>query len=102
MLTAQSCLTLSDPMDSSPPGSSIQGILQSKNTGVGGYSLLQKDEQITIKKKSVNVVWDMPSCLSRHDFFSSQRYSGTKTYFFIFSYLGKIEKQVRSDKLHKC
>ena len=53
MLTAQSCLTLSDPMDSSPPGSSIQGILQSKNTGVGSYSLLQKDQQITIKKKSV-------------------------------------------------
>ena len=27
---AQSCLTLSDPMDHSPPGSSIHGILQAR------------------------------------------------------------------------
>ena len=27
---AQSCLTLSDPMDCSPPGSSIHGILQAR------------------------------------------------------------------------
>ena len=29
-LVAQSCLTLCDPMDCSPPGSSIQGILQAR------------------------------------------------------------------------
>ena len=27
---AQSCLTLSDPMDCSPPGSSVRGILQAR------------------------------------------------------------------------
>ena len=27
---AQSCLTLSDPMDCSPPGSSIRGIFQAR------------------------------------------------------------------------
>ena len=27
---AQSCLTLSDPMDCSPPGSSVHGILQAR------------------------------------------------------------------------
>ena len=27
---AQSCLTLCDPMDSSPPGSSVQGIFQAR------------------------------------------------------------------------
>ena len=27
---AQSCLTLSDPMDRSPPGSSVRGILQAR------------------------------------------------------------------------
>ena len=32
---AQSCPTLCDPMDCSPPGSSIHGILHGKNTGVG-------------------------------------------------------------------
>ena len=38
---AQSCLTLCDPMDCSPPGSSIHGIFQAKNTGVGCHLLLQ-------------------------------------------------------------
>ena len=30
MLIAQSCKTLCDPMDSSPPGSSVHGILQDR------------------------------------------------------------------------
>ena len=30
----QLCLTLCDPMDCSPPGSFVHGILQDKNTGV--------------------------------------------------------------------
>ena len=30
MLVAQSCLTLCDPMDCSPPGSSVHGILQAR------------------------------------------------------------------------
>ena len=31
---AQSCQTLSDPMDCSPPGSSVHGIFPGKSTGV--------------------------------------------------------------------
>ena len=38
---AQSCPTLCDPMDCSPPGSSVHGILPGKNTGVGCHFLLQ-------------------------------------------------------------
>ena len=38
----QSCPTLCDPVDCSPPGSSVHGILQSKNTGVGCHALLQE------------------------------------------------------------
>ena len=30
MLVVQSCLTLCDPMDCSPPGSSVHGILQAR------------------------------------------------------------------------
>ena len=30
VLVAQSCLTLCDPMDHSPPGSSVHGILQAR------------------------------------------------------------------------
>ena len=39
-LCAQSCLTLATPMDCSPPGSSVHGIYQANNTGVGCHSLL--------------------------------------------------------------
>ena len=40
MLVTQSCLILCDPMDCSPPGSSVMGFC-SKNTGVGCHFLLQ-------------------------------------------------------------
>jgi len=35
-----SCVQLCDPMDSSPPGSSVHGIFLGKNTGVGHHFLL--------------------------------------------------------------
>ena len=38
----KSCLTLCDAMDCSLPGSSVHGILQGKNTGVGCHALLQR------------------------------------------------------------
>ena len=39
----QSCPTLCDPLDGSPPGSPIPGILSpDKNTGVGCHFLLQR------------------------------------------------------------
>ena len=41
-LDAQSCPTLCDPMDCSPPGSSVHGDTSGKNTGVGCHSLLQE------------------------------------------------------------
>ena len=41
-LVAQSCLTLCNPMDYTPPGSSVHGNSPSKNTGVGCHALLQK------------------------------------------------------------
>ena len=37
----QSCRTLCNPMDYSPPGSSVQGDFPGKNTGMGCHSLLQ-------------------------------------------------------------
>ena len=49
----QSCLTLCDPVDSSPPGSAVPGIFPSKNTGVGCHFLLQ-----CMKVKSESEVLD--------------------------------------------
>ena len=40
-LVAQSCLTLCDPMDCSPPGFSVHGDSPGKSTGVGCHALLQ-------------------------------------------------------------
>ena len=41
VLVIKSCPTLCDPMDYSPPGSSVYGIFPGKNIGVGGHFLLQ-------------------------------------------------------------
>ena len=38
---AQWCLTLWDPMDCSPPGSSVHGTFQARNTGAACHFLLQ-------------------------------------------------------------
>ena len=38
----QLCLTLCDPLDCSPPGSSVHGIFPGNNTGVGCHFLLQE------------------------------------------------------------
>ena len=40
-ILVQSCQNLCDPMDCSPPGSSVHGDSPGKNTGVDCYSLLQ-------------------------------------------------------------
>ena len=40
-LVAQLCPTLCNPMDCSPPGSSVHRLSKKKNTGVGSHSLLQ-------------------------------------------------------------
>ena len=40
-LVAQSCPTLCDPMDCSPPGSSVHGDSSGKDIGVGCHALLQ-------------------------------------------------------------
>ena len=37
----QSCSTLCDPIDGSPPGSAVPGILQARTAGVGCHFLLQ-------------------------------------------------------------
>ena len=41
-LVSQSCPTLCNPMDCSPPGSSVHGDSPGKNTGVGFHAILQE------------------------------------------------------------
>ena len=56
----QLCPTLSDPINGSPLGSPVPGILQGKNTGVGCHFLLQ-----CMKVKSESEVTQ--SCLTLSD-----------------------------------
>ena len=49
----QSCLTLCDPMDCSPPGSSVHRDFPGKNTGVGCCALLQGNFQTQGSNPSV-------------------------------------------------
>ena len=51
-LIGQSCPTLCDPMDCSPPGSSVHGDSPGKNTGVGSHALLQGSSNPRIKSRS--------------------------------------------------
>ena len=45
---AQSCLTLFDPMDCSPPGSSVHGILQARILEWVAISKIKKSQSIKI------------------------------------------------------
>ena len=50
-LVAQSCPALCDPMDCSPPGSSVHWDSPGKNTGVGCHALLQGMAQSLVPKQ---------------------------------------------------
>ena len=51
---AQSCLTLCDPMDCSPPGSSIHGIFQARVLEWGAIAFSGLDCKQVIKPPSLN------------------------------------------------
>ena len=44
----QSCLTLSDPMDCSPPGSSVHGILQARVVEWGAIAFSKRKLHVSI------------------------------------------------------
>jgi len=49
----QLCPTLCDPIDGSPPGSPVPGILQAKNTGVGCHFTCHEAQPKKKKKRIV-------------------------------------------------
>ena len=51
---AQSCPTLSDPMDCSPPGSSIHGIFQARVLEWGAIAFSSKNHYNTVKSLASN------------------------------------------------
>ena len=64
----QSCLTLRDPIDCSPPGSSIHGIFQARvlEWGAIAFSMLPfRKGQIPVMEKAADL-----SCLTDHGQFS--------------------------------
>ena len=53
---AQSCLTLSDPMDCSPPGSSVHGIFQARVLEWGGVGTVQAKKKVPLNKCRIHEV----------------------------------------------
>ena len=61
---AQSCPTLSDPMDYSPPGSSIHGIFQARVLEWGAIAFSNHLHQAALRETGNNCVlgWQAASC----------------------------------------
>ena len=58
----QLCPTLCDPVDCSPPGSSVHGDFPGKNTGVGGYSLhLGSSNRGIVRRSPALLAYSLPS-----------------------------------------
>ena len=51
---AQSCPTLSDPMDCSPPGSSIHGIFQARVLEWGAIAFSENNNDLILNKDKIN------------------------------------------------
>ena len=64
---AQSCLTLSDLMDCSPPGSSVHGIFQARvlEWGAIAFSAASHEAQSKNKKSRAGRVTDIENTLTR-------------------------------------
>ena len=56
---AQSCPTLSDPMDCSLPGSSIHGIFQARVLEWGAIAFPEETSYLTLTHKSVFNEWSL-------------------------------------------
>ena len=79
---AQPYLTLCNPMDSGPPGSSVHGDFPGKNTGVGCHSLLQGS--------SCPGDQTQVSCIA--DGFFTLSYRKLETKYCVMAYMGKESK----------
>ena len=69
---AQSCPTLSDPMDCSPPGSSVHGILQARVLEWGAIAFsgkLPREMQIKALQRVTQEIWVsfVSNCKPDHD-----------------------------------
>ena len=71
-LVSQSGPTLCDPMDCSPPGSSVHGDSPGKNTGVGCHAFLQGIFVVSICKKKKK---KKSKCFGTRDQFCGKRFS---------------------------
>ena len=65
-LVAQSCPTLCNPMDCSPPGTSVHGASPGKNDGEGCHALLQGVCSAQGSSSGLLRVRPIPYCLSHH------------------------------------
>ena len=79
-LVAQSCPTLCNLMDCSPPGSSVYGDSSGKNTGVSSLSLLQGIFPTQGSNSSLPHCRQIPYCLSHSSYVMQQYKINTKIF----------------------
>ena len=60
----QSCLTLSGPMDCSPPGSSVHGVFQARVLDWGAIAF--SGWCLTNKWRGSHLAWDLPGIIWKH------------------------------------
>ena len=68
-LVTQSCLSLCDPMDFSPLGSSVHGDSPGKNTEMGCHPLLQQHPKFNTANQQISSGKDIT--FERHQYFSA-------------------------------
>ena len=59
----QSCLTLSDPMDCSLPGSSVHGIFQARVLECGAIAFSAEEDKCELKPLGCTLVWTGEDCV---------------------------------------
>ena len=59
----QSCLTLSNPMDCSPPGSSVHGIFQARVLEWGAIAFSKKEDKYIFIEV---YLWDLEKAMAPH------------------------------------
>ena len=83
----QSCPTLCDPIDGSPPGSPVPGILQARTLGVGCRLLLPNESEVT------------QSCLTLSDHMDCSLPGSSDHGIAIIIPISQMEKSVQSAKI---
>ena len=96
---AQSCLTLHDPVDCSPPGSSVRGVFQARVLGWGAVTFSVTLYMLCLKDSRNKVFWWAVIRFSFHIFFFLEGGFDLLTFA---NFLGETDSIIRISKNQLC